>query len=455
MHPHLTALLTAVVLLGALIPVDARELSAQAKLQERKVLSKDKALDEKTEQVFPKAAPIRQEVKAVAHNQARISDDSLRELLREFAQRYPNIIGTEIMNDVDSIGDYRTKRNSVVWQYSSISNIQNICRQPNPRVALIDLVTYTTRAREYIAGEIGKQFLGDFQPSYVEVMNRLDRGAWALADFVLNDQDYQTLQHAVTTWVEKNPMEHFFGRQNIGALAGERYSPPPSETLSGGLFFGDMQQSMGDTVTQLQQANRSLEDFHRLIDWMPVYAFWMGEIAFYNFLDSDEGEAAIDFAKKLGTTQMRLGELSTYFAEISKVVQPFALAMQEPEHADLPDKVIDALEQIDSLSVGLVGLEDSFNRFLGEYEGKTMAERMANIDNSLEQLGRLSVQAEKVLPAVEKMGDYAQKAEEITRGVELLVYKGIAVFFLALLLYRLVSLWLENKFKPRTPPDVS
>ncbi|MEM9227142.1 MAG: hypothetical protein AAGA45_04160 [Verrucomicrobiota bacterium] len=453
MHSHLTALATVVALLGVVIPVQGRELSAQAKLQERKVLSEDKSLDEEAQRISSKAVPIRQEVKNVAHTQVRVSDDSLRDLLREFAQRYPNIIGTEMMNERDDMGDYRTKRNSVTWQYSSISNVQNICRQPNPRVALIDLVTYTTRAREYISGEIGKQFLGDFQSSYVEVMERLDRGAWALADFVLSDEDYQTLQRAVSAWVEKNPMEHFFGRQNIGALAGERYSPPPSETLKGGLFFGGMQQSMGDTVTQLQQANRSLEDFHRLIDWMPIYAFWMGEIAFYNFLDSDEGKAAIDFAQKLGTTQMRLGELSSYFAEINKVVQPFALAMQEPEHADLPDKVIDALEEIDSLSAGLVGLENSVNGFLRESDGKTMAERIASIDNSLEKLGHLSTQVEQVLPAVEKMGEYAQEAEEITRGVELLIYKGIAVFFLALLLYRLVSLLLESKFKPRTPPD--
>ncbi len=224
--------LSALILcLGAELPLQARSLPAQEKLKEREEASPAVSNENKSsarEETRPVFTPQeRAELQEMAKGNTNASEERLRELLREYSSRFPGLISTAGLTLNQQPGDYRDKHNAVMWQYACVSNVNSITVQPNPQVALIDLLTYTTRALGYVNSPDGQAFLGEYQPDYAEVMKEADEWAWWLADFVLGDKDYAILKREVTDWCAKNPMTSFMGRENIGLLAGDRFVPPP------------------------------------------------------------------------------------------------------------------------------------------------------------------------------------------------------------------------------------
>ncbi len=424
------------------VPAAGHLLSAQEKLA-------NKHEEERNEDFVDSLGELAQdtrEVKSIATKEARVTDSQLYDLLQEYSTRFPGLVafgGNMMMGKTEA--SYEYKRNFITWKYSMVSAVNNIIIQPNPRVALVDLVTFTSRSAEFAKGKKGKAFLGPFQPEVSEAISTADEWSWWLADVVLDEADYDKLRETVMAWCAKNPMDSFYGPDRMGSLAGDRYSPPPSETLSGGLFFGGMEEGINSTVNQMQQANRNLQNFYNLIDWMPVYAYWMTEIAAFNFLNSPEGKSLIDFAHKVGENQMKLGQLVDYFSQINRIVQPLLDKMEEPEYQDWPVQALDSIERINELSERMITLEQTLTNLINDVEGKPLTERWASIDENIAKLSTLTEELRPGVLALQEMGDYKKEVSLLIEQLKwMAVFVGLSLF-VCLLAYRFFSHWLERK----------
>lgn len=429
--------------------LQARTLVAQEKLRQKHAKTIEK---EDSDLSHGMNAPLDTDkitLRAVAADGTVVDDDRLRDFLREYSERYPALMGVagQQMHEgiIDGDTSYLFKRDAITWQYSSITEVQNICMQPNPRVALIDLATYTTRAAAMIRGETGKKQLGPYQSFFEEAMDKADQWAWWLVGYVLNKKDYDAVHEEVMAWSEKFPMTSMLGRQKIGSLAGDRFNPPPSQTIGGGGLLSGVSTGIDSTVTELKQANRTLDNFYVLMDWMPVYAYWMFQIGYYNFLDSPEGKAVVKFGKEVGETQIRLGSLADYFKNIDKVVQPFADKMAESEYQDLPDKMIKTMDRVDELSTRLLALEEDLDKLVNDAAGKPLGQRIATIDTNMETLSQLTGEVREIKPSLVKLGNYADTGEDLFRQAELLLLKAGALLFVCLILYKFIAIKMENK----------
>jgi hypothetical protein len=427
------------------LPLGATELRAQEKLRQKQESASgqqpqapsSEATQERPDRNNPVLSEVdRNQLLGVAQEHALTHEERLRELLREYSSRFPGLIGAAGVNLRREPGDYHNKRNAAIWQYASVSNVNSITIQPNPRVALIDLVTYTTRAVNYVESPEGQAFLGDYASQYAEVMKTADEWAWWLADFVLGDQEYDILHREVLAWCKEKPMTSFMGRESMGVFAGDRFVPPPSAKLGDSLFFGGLEEGIGNTYTELQQANRTLENFYVLMDWMPVYGYWTGEIALYSMLESEPGKGLLSFIEGLDETQQRLNETAQYFSTLNDFFEPFSLELAKPEYQSLPADLMEAVGRLDQMEQGL-------NALLNDTGGQPLGARIASIDDSLKQLASVGDELGKLGPVLDEL-DQPGKLRALLEGMAL---RLIVAFCLCLLVTQVVAAWLIEKIR--------
>ncbi|MBC2594369.1 hypothetical protein H5P28_08880 [Ruficoccus amylovorans] len=388
----------------------------------------------------------RKQLLEVASESAAVGEERLRELLREYSTRFPGLIGAAGVTLRRERGDFKFKRDAVIWQYACVSNVNSITIQPNPRVALIDLVTYTTRALDYVSSEGGKEFLGEYQQAYVDVMKTADEWAWWLADYVLGDKEYALLRTEVVKWCEENPMTSFMGRENIGVLAGDRFVPPPSVKLESSLFFGGLEEGLGNTYTELQQANRTLDNFYVLMDWMPVYAYWTTEIGVYNLMDSEAGQSFMSFVDGLDETQMRLNETAEYFSTLNDFFEPFADELAKPEFKQLPAELLAFANRSAALSEELERLERDLDALINDAGGQPLGQRIASIDGSLASMAVTAQELKKLSPLLDEL----EQPEAVSDALEGMVMRVILLFFVCLLVSQVLAAWLVEKIRRKS-----
>jgi hypothetical protein len=446
MHKHLLCSLVLIALaVSFALPMEATELRAQEKLRQKQESESgqqpqppsSKRSQERPDRDNPVFSEVeRNQLLSVAQEHALANEERLRELLREYSTRFPGLISAAGVNLRREPGDFHNKRNAAIWQYACVSNVNSITIQPNPRVALIDLVTYTTRAVNYVESPEGRKFLGDYASQYSEVMKTADKWAWWLADFVLGEQEYQTLHTEVLAWCKENPMTNFMGRESIGVFAGDRFVPPPSSKLGDSLFFGGLEEGIDNTYTELQQANRTLDNFYVLMDWMPVYGYWTGEIALYSMLESEAGQGLLSFIDGLDETQQRLNETAQYFSTLNDFFEPFAQELAKPEYQSLPADLMEAAGRLDQVEKGL-------NSLLNDAGGQPLGARIASIDDSLKQLAAVGEELGKLGPVLDEL----DKPEELRASLEGMALRLIVAFCLCLLVTQVVAAWLIEKIR--------
>ncbi|QYY36068.1 hypothetical protein [Ruficoccus sp. ZRK36] len=442
------------LLVTCALPLHARELLAQEKLQQKEgastagSVSRTDADGTRMGTKNPMLTPEQKQdlVKVAKDNKTSANEERLREMLREYAERFPGLIGAVGVTLRNEPGDFKEKRNAAIWQYASVSNISSITAQPNPRVALIDLVTYTTRAKNYISGPAGKEFLGTYQSLYAEVMDTADKWAWWLADNALDDKNYDMLHQEIVQWCDENPMTYFMGRENIGVLAGDRFVTPPSEKLSSSIFFSGIEDGLDNTLSELQQANRTLQNFYSLMEWMPVYVYWTGEIALYNMLESEGGQSFLSVLNGMDETQLRLNQTAEYFSTLNDFFQPFSEEIKKPEYQDAPAKLFALIEEASDMSERLDRLEQNLNTLLTDSGGEPLSERLASIDESIENLSSAAEMLQKLEPVI----DDIEQPEAVVSNIEGMILRLIIVFFVCLFLSQIAAAWLVEKIRKKT-----
>ncbi len=179
----------------------------------------------------------------------------------------------------------RILRNLGLWQARVVPVIAFLTWNKNPKIAIIDSVTFAVAHRVAIENVNPGDFLEEHQPEALEAAKKIEEEAWKMAERTLPNDDYQRIRFEVQDWSEKKLGR--FSRRNQ-ALAAERfaYRQDFMDHLSHSGLLGGMESSLADTTEELSRLNRQVSQLTQIALDMPEVARWNVEAFVYDFIET-------------------------------------------------------------------------------------------------------------------------------------------------------------------------
>jgi acyl dehydratase len=237
---------------------------------------------------------------------------------------------------------------------AAASGLVDIVTQPNPEIALLDLIVVMSLGRSNME-RFGEAFFGMSVDPEVEVARKGERDAWALAEGVLDAEQKDELRAMIEEWIEAHPVMTYTAEVRFRDFADSRLRSTLSDERIAGGFLSEV----------------------------------------------DEATRAVDEIRLLGERAMiRASHLPTIMRWQTMALLHEVLALEDiQELARGSDRMADAL---DGLSAAIHQLPDQVNReriaALDHLAAVTAAERNAAIDQLMD---RITQEREGIVAAIE------------------------------------------------------
>ncbi len=118
-----------------------------------------------------------------------VSDSDLSLLLNEGFQRFSAIVTAAADRIKDETSDLSMRRRAVYWKSVAIPAYAAMISHPNPRVALLDILTYTASMRRSFETGEGRELFGRWQPLALAAAKTADEDTRAIARQALSEAD--------------------------------------------------------------------------------------------------------------------------------------------------------------------------------------------------------------------------------------------------------------------------
>ena len=164
-----------------------------------------------------------------------VTEAELQLELMSYADRYAAVVA-QVVDDVERLGPPPETRRAIVGDlvYSAAAAF-TIAADPEPQLALLDMVVMTTLGR-IVYEDYWRQRLGESADLVIAAFQKLERDVWGVAAPILSQDQQQELRERIATFHADNPELSTFSHLRFADFPSKRSSSTLKKQKSGGIF---------------------------------------------------------------------------------------------------------------------------------------------------------------------------------------------------------------------------
>ena len=214
----------------------------------------------------------------------------------------------------------------------TVPYVNSLQFEPNPFVAIVDLVSFTQSLENFFVKGAGKEHFGRLQPVAKETAKKVNRIAWSYLKESFSPEEYAQIRQEIFRSVAKTPLKALFSVSDVKGRSAERMRVLSKES-SGSVFMSGMSDSINDTARRLESLDLQIQRLNSTLEMMPLLARLQATLFVYRWIQQPEvNEAVADIKPALSS-----------FARLHQVLET------------LPPERINQL--IDNADQGRIGLQ--------------------------------------------------------------------------------------------------
>ncbi|MGB0766738.1 MAG: hypothetical protein ACPGYV_03405 [Phycisphaeraceae bacterium] len=181
---------------------------------------------------------------------------------------------------------------------NSSDSVISIAADPDPQVALLNMVTVLTLHR-ILAEQRGEEFFGELGMKYIDATRRMEAEGWKLAVLVLDAEELKQLRELIVQYREDNPEEVYVWWVRFSEFSGykERFS-----IASLGRGVVDLFVPVGDAVAGIETTTDVAERATWLAARQSLIVQWRVELMYLQTLSAPETVTLLDNLERVSDT---------------------------------------------------------------------------------------------------------------------------------------------------------
>ncbi len=207
-----------------------------------------------------------------------ITDIALQSELMSYADRFASIM-TQAVEDFDTFKPGPETRHFIMGDaVYSISAAYTIAAEPNPQVALLDMVALTTLGRMNYEDNMQRKY-GKPVEVVIKGFRQLEADIWEIAAKILSNEQQGELRELLLEWKKRNPYQVVFNYIRFSDFAADRRTSTLVDKKETSGLFKSVQQATQQVEETRMLAERSLYLATRLPLLMGNFAeTWMSQM---------------------------------------------------------------------------------------------------------------------------------------------------------------------------------
>ena len=208
-----------------------------------------------------------------------VTEAELQLDLMSYADRYASV-AAQAIDDVERMGPPPETRRAILGDlvYSTAAAF-TIAADPDPQLALLDLVVMTTLGR-MVFEDYWRPRLGAPADPAIAAFEKLERDIWTVADPILDEAQQRELRERIETFHAENPELSTFSNLRFADFPSKRASSTLKKKKSGGIFS-----SVRNITDQVEQTRLMAERAMYLSTRLPLLAggfadIWVSRLSF-------------------------------------------------------------------------------------------------------------------------------------------------------------------------------
>ncbi len=208
-----------------------------------------------------------------------VTEAELQLELMSYADRYAAVV-TQVIDDVEWLGPPPETRRAILGDvvYSAAAAF-TIAADPEPQVALLDMVVMTTLGR-MVYEDYWRPRLGEPADVAIAAFQKLERDIWTVAAPILSEDQQQELRERIATFHADNPELSTFSHLRFADFPSKRASSTLKKKKSGGIFG-----SVRNITDQVEQTRIMAERAMYLSTRLPLLTggfadIWVSRLSF-------------------------------------------------------------------------------------------------------------------------------------------------------------------------------
>lgn len=186
-----------------------------------------------------------------------MTEVALQSELMSYADRFASVM-TQAVEDFDTFKpDPETRHFIMADGVYSISAVYTIAAEPNPQVALLDMVTLTTLGRMIYEDNILQKY-GKPIEVVIKKFRQLETDIWKIAAKILSSEQQLELRTLILEWKKRNPDQTVFNYVRFSDFAANRRTSTLVEKGKTGGLFKSVQKVTQEVEETRMLAERSL-----------------------------------------------------------------------------------------------------------------------------------------------------------------------------------------------------
>lgn len=261
---------------------------------------------------------------------------------------------------------------------NSSDSIINIAADPDPQVALLNMVTVLTLQR-MLAEDKAVEFFGERGQLYVDSTRRMEEQGWKLAAQVLDEDEQAQLKELITQYRKDHPEDNYVWWTRFSEFSGytEQFS-----IASVGQGIVDVFVPVGGAVQGLDTTNDVAERAAWLAARQALIIQWRVELMYLQTMAAPETRRLLDDVERVSATVEKLpGQIAAEREAILEAV--------DEQQSSLRETIGETNKTIDNARSALADVQDTIEQGTA----------------SLDQAKRVLPEAEATLAQLEQTSD--------------------------------------------------
>jgi hypothetical protein len=395
-----------------------------------------------------------------------MSDQELTKRLQESFR----LFAAEMMAAMDTIqqesDSLPLKSRAVAMKVRTIPTYSALIAQSNPRMALMDALSFTLGLARILEGQGGREFFGPHHEMAARVARRAKDRVLDIADDLMPQSEVDALVDEITRWLEENQPDDATGMALIDEVADfeDPRRPMPEKVLSIPLSPYTIIEGLDAATQAVREITRVGDRIAQVAEYSPFYGRWFMELLLYDLMESQPVDAMIQSAASLAESLSTvtalavdlsgdagsgldkiLADVDARLEETSGLLEHWAANMEQTQTLiELALPLAQANEQA-MKSLEQAGIQ--WDKVLGGAQGTTsdFARAVEDLRYSADKMDALAQRLMPLVNLAEKIEPEAFFRQASTRTA-ILAILVILVFFGALFLYRVaMEIFLTRK----------
>jgi len=261
------------------------------------------------------------------------------------------------------------------WVLGQATACYVIASDPNPKMALLDMIVLVTLERMALEDYWAPKYLGESAQEINQVYAPMEESIWILAGTALTKDQTAALRKAIDEWHAAHPKQYVVDSVRFRDFAEEwKVTQPKAGQSSSSIFsllYLDPFAGLDPTAREIEFTRRSAERAMYQLQRMPMIISLQFEQLFYQVLATPETGTLLANATRISEATDRLSKTleklpTDVAAERRKLIEQ--LDSSEPGLKALAEEVRQTMEEANKMAASANEAIKSLDQFMGRFD---------------------------------------------------------------------------------------